>query len=211
MPSDGCGCRAIWTADRGPAAFGAGRNPQAPAFLDRQVTIPLAREDELANQKDVRRIASSLPGAREAEGRFAFSVENKGKEKSFLWVWLERLEPKKPREPRPDVIAVRVRDQGEKAALLAADPDTFFTEPHYDGFPAVLVRLRAVRMPLLRKLIVEAWQCQAPAALVKDGAGSQRIRHRPRRSPRGPQSTSYPSSVQKRARQRQPPDGRRRT
>jgi hypothetical protein len=211
-PSDGCGCRAIWAADRGrPAFFGAGRTPERRAFLDRQVTIPLARGDELANQEDVRRIASSLPGAREAEGRFAFSVENKGKEKSFLWVWLERLEPKKPREPRPDVIAVRVRDQGEKAALLAADPDTFFTEPHYNGFPAVLVRLRAVRMPLLRKLIVEAWRCQAPAALVKDGAVSQRIRRRPHRSSRGPQTTSYPSSVQKRARQRRPTDGRRRT
>jgi hypothetical protein len=190
MPSDGC---------------------EGPAVLDRQVTILLARGDELANQEDVRRIASSLPGAREAEGRPAFSVENKGKEKSFLWVWLERLEPKKPREPRPDVIAVRVRDQGEKAALRAGDPDTFFTEPHYNGFPAVLERLPAVSMPLLRKLIVQAWRCQAPAALVKDGVVAQRIRPRPRRLSRGPQSTSSSISVLRRARQRQAPHGRRRT
>jgi hypothetical protein len=167
--------------------------------------------DELANQEDVRRIASSLPGAREAEGRFAFSVENKGKEKSFVWVWLERLEPKKPREPRTDVIAVRVRDQGEKAALLGADPDTFFTEPHYNGFPAVLVRLRAVSTPLLRRLIVEAWRCQAPPELVRDGAASQRIRGRPRNLLRGPQSGAPPASVQKRARRRHPSDRRRRT
>jgi hypothetical protein len=165
----------------------------------------------LASQEDVRRIASSLPGAREAEGRFAFSVESKGKEKSFVWVWMERLEPKKPREPRPDVIAVRVRDQGEKAALLAADPDTFFTEPHYNGFPAVLVRLRAVSMPLLRKLIVEAWRCQAPANLVKDGAVSQRISRRPGPLSRGPQSGSSPISGQKRPRQRHPSHGRRGT
>ncbi len=167
--------------------------------------------DELANQEDVRRIASALPGAREVEGRFAFSVENKGKEKSFVWVWMERLEPKKRRQPRADVIAVRVRNQGEKAALLGADPDAFFTEPHYNGFPAVLVRLRAVSTPLLRKLIVEAWRCQAPPELVKDGAVSQRIRRRPRNLSRGPQSGAPPISVQKGARRRHPSDRRRRT
>ena len=173
--------------------------------------MPLTRGDGLANQEDIRRIASSLPGAREAEGRFAFSVENKGKEKGFVWVWMERLEPKKPREPRADVIAVRVRDQGEKAALLAADPDTFFTEPHYNGFPAVLVRLRAARIPLLRKLIVDAWRCQAPAELVKEGAVSRRSRRQPRRMSRGPQSGSSPISVRKRTHQRRPSNRRRRT
>ena len=119
---------------------------------------------EMANQDDVRRIALSLPGAREETGRFAFSVENRGKQKGFVWVWLERVEPKKARVPRADVVAVRVRDQAEKAVLLGADPDIFFTEPHYNGFPAVLVRLSAVTRPQLRKLIVEAWQCQAPRA-----------------------------------------------
>jgi len=127
----------------------------------------------MADQEDVRRIALSLPGTREEEGRFAFNVENKGKQKGFAWVWLERIEPKKLRVPRADVIAVRVRDQAEKAALLGADPDTFFTEPHYNGFPAVLVRLRAVTRPLLRRLIVEAWQCQAPRQLVKDDAAGR--------------------------------------
>jgi hypothetical protein len=119
----------------------------------------------MATQADVRRIALSLPGSREAQGRFAFSVENKGKDKGFVWVWSERVHPKKPRVPRPDVLAVRVRDQAEKAALLDGDPDVFFTEPHYDGFPAVLVRLPAVNKVLLRKLIVDAWQCMAPREL----------------------------------------------
>ena len=128
----------------------------------------------MTDQADVRRIALSLPGAREANDRFAFSVENKRKQKAFAWVWLERLQPKKPRVPRPDVLAVRVRDQTEKAALLAGDPDRFFTERHYDGFPAVLVRLPAVTRAQLRTLIVEAWRCQAPPQLVNDGAGPRR-------------------------------------
>ena len=122
----------------------------------------------MANQEDVRRIALSLPGAVEGTDRFAFSVLNKGKLKGFAWVWLERKEPKKARTPCADVLAVRVRDQAEKAALLAADPEVFFTEPHYNGFPAVLVRLPKVTRPLLRKLLFDAWRCQAPRALVKD-------------------------------------------
>ena len=43
----------------------------------------------------------------------------------------------------------------------------FFTEPHYNGFPAVLVRLKAVSVSQLRQLLVEAWSCQAPYELVK--------------------------------------------
>ena len=126
----------------------------------------------MANQADVRRIALSLPGAREGKDRFAFSVENKGKQKGFAWVWVERVQPKRPRVPRPDVLAVRVRDQAEKAALLAGDPEIFFTEPHYNGFPAVLVRLPAVTRAQLRSLIVGAWRCQAPAQLAKDHAAA---------------------------------------
>jgi hypothetical protein len=118
----------------------------------------------MARQEDVRKIALSLPGSSEEAGRFAFNVENKGKQKGFVWVWLERVEPKKPRVPRPDVIAVRVRDQAEKAALLAGAPEVFFTEPHYNGFPAVLVRLPKVTPAQLRKLITDAWRCQSPAS-----------------------------------------------
>ena len=122
----------------------------------------------MATQADVRRIALTLPGTTEGTDRFAFSVENKGKQKGFVWVWLERKDPKKARTPCPTVLAVRVRDQAEKAALLAGDPDVFFTEPHYNGFPAVLVRLPKVPRALLRKLIVDAWRCQAPRKLVEE-------------------------------------------
>ena len=134
----------------------------------------------MANQDDVRRIALSLPGAREERGRFAFTVENKGKQKGFAWVWLERPAPKKPRVPNPDVLAVRVRDETEKAMLVAGDPERFFTEPHYNGFPAVLVRLRAVSFAQLRKLLVDAWRCQAPRQLLEQAA-STRPRKRPSR------------------------------
>ena len=130
----------------------------------------------MADQDDVRRIALSLPGTHEGKDRFAFSVLNKGKQKGFAWVWHERVKPKKPRVPRADVLAVRVRDQGEKAALLAGDPDRFFTEPHYNGFPAVLVRLPKVSRAQLHTLLVEAWKCQAPRELVTNGVPAARPR-----------------------------------
>lgn len=117
----------------------------------------------MADQDTVRQIASSLEGAREVMGRFAFAVENKGKQKQFVWAWNERVNPKKPRVPRADVLAVRVRDRAAKLELLRSDREKFFTEPHYDGFPAVLVRLPAVTKAELRRLIIAAWRCQAPA------------------------------------------------
>ena len=128
----------------------------------------------MADQSDVRRVALSLPGTREAEDRFAFSVENKGKQKGFAGVWAERVEPKKPRVPRPDVLAVRVADRHEKEALLAADDAKFFTEPHYNGFPAVLVRLPAIGADELTELIIDAWRMVVPkkvAAAHLSGGG----------------------------------------
>lgn len=120
----------------------------------------------MASQDDVRRIAMALPGVIASKERFAFSVDHKGKAKGFVWVWQERIHPKKPRVPNPQVLAARVADQTEKASLLGAAPDKFFTEPHYAGFPAVLVRLPAVSVAELRQVVTEAWRCQAPKQLV---------------------------------------------
>jgi len=108
----------------------------------------------------------SLPGTEEAKGRFAFEVRNKGKLKGFAWVWMERVTPKKPRVPNPAVLAVRVANLVDKDLLISAEPTKFFTEPHYDGFPAVLVRLAAVKVAELRPLLAEGWRCQAPAELT---------------------------------------------
>lgn len=121
----------------------------------------------MATQADVRRIARALPGTEEGQGRFAFAVPVKGKLKQYAWVWKERVEPKKPRVPNPAVLAVRVASLAEKDLMIASEPTKFFTEPHYNGFPAVLVRLKAVSVKELRELLANAWRCQAPADLKK--------------------------------------------
>lgn len=126
----------------------------------------------MATQADVRRIARSLPGVEEVEGRFAFALRVKGKQKGFVWVWMERIHPKKPRVPQPKVLAVRTANLYDKDFLIASNPAAFFTEPHYDGFPAVLVRLAEISVRELRPLIAEAWQTQAP----KQGQTSKRAK-----------------------------------
>ena len=120
----------------------------------------------MATQADVRRIALSLPGTEESDHGFAFDVEVKGKRKRFVWAWKERIDPRKARVPNPAVLAVRVATLGQKDTLISAEPRKFFTEPHYNGFPAILVRLAEVGAKDLRELIAEAWRCMAPKELL---------------------------------------------
>ena len=65
----------------------------------------------------------------------------------------------------PDALVVRVLDMGERQALLQGRPDVFFTTPHYDGTPYVLVRLEAIDRGQLRELIEDAWRIRAPKRL----------------------------------------------
>ena len=115
----------------------------------------------MATQADGRCIALSLPKTEEAPDHFAFSVRKKGKAKRFMWVWMERFEPKKPRVPQPGSLAVRVANLAEKERILASDSRRFFTEPHYYGFPAVLVNLPAISDRELKPSIREGWWCEA--------------------------------------------------
>jgi hypothetical protein len=130
----------------------------------------------MATQADVRRIALSLAETEQASKGFAFSVLNKGKLKGFAWVWMERVTPKKPRVANAGVLAVRVANLGQRDALLAADPKKFFTEPHYAGFPAVLVRLAEVSVADLKVLLAEARRCQAPADPAKPAKRATRAK-----------------------------------
>ena len=122
----------------------------------------------MADWNDVRRIAERLPEVESGEDGRSFGVRNKAKVKGFAWVWQERLAPKEPRVPNPDVLAVRVAHESEKAILIAAEPATFFTEPHYNGFPAILVRLPAIEVDELTELLTDGWRAQAPKALVAE-------------------------------------------
>jgi hypothetical protein len=121
----------------------------------------------LVDLEEVRMMSLALPetnaGFHENRQFFA-EVAGKG----FAWTWMERITPKKPRVPCLEALAVRVADLTEKEVLLASDERTFFTEPHYNNFPAVLVRLAEVDPEELRALLTEAWRTRAPKRLVKE-------------------------------------------
>ena len=76
--------------------------------------------------------------------------------------------------PQGDILGVRVADEGVKFALIADEPELYFTTPHFDGYPAVLVKLAAIDERGLRELIVEAWLTQAPKRLVQEFLGETR-------------------------------------
>jgi hypothetical protein len=140
----------------------------------------------MATHADVRRIALSLPHTVEETGRqFSVAVVPKpgAKPKSFVWQWLERVDPKKARVPNKTVVAIRVANTDEKALLLAADPDVFFTEPHYNGYPAVLVRLAAVDSKRLRDILTTAHALFAPKPSAAPRSPSRAPSSRPRRAP----------------------------
>jgi hypothetical protein len=112
------------------------------------------------DQDDVRRLALALPEVEESTDDFGFSVAGK----RFAWLWRERVDPRKTKVPNPEVVVLRVTDLAEKEALVASLPGVF-TEPHYDGYKAVLVRLPDVADDDLTELVTDSWRAVAPRRL----------------------------------------------
>lgn len=115
----------------------------------------------MTDLEDVSRIALALPET--SQNGSSWSVGEKG----FAWSYRERVAPKQPKVERPDILAVRVANLEEKDLRIASEPEKFFTEPHYNGFPAVLARLPMLDPDELTELLTEAWRVCAPRKLVK--------------------------------------------
>jgi hypothetical protein len=122
----------------------------------------------MATWDDVRRIALGLPETSEelSWGHAHWRVKGKG----FVWERPLRrsdLEALGDAAPEGPILGARVEHLVAKEALLADDADVFFTTPHFDGFPAVLVRLEEISAEDLEEVIVEAWLCRAPKRLAQ--------------------------------------------
>jgi hypothetical protein len=123
----------------------------------------------VANWGDVRRLALAMPLAEERLARE--KRQWRVKEKLFVWERPLRrsdLEALGDSAPSGPILGARIEHLVAKDALLADDPDVFFTTPHFDGYPAVLVRLERIGLEDLEELIVEAWLARAPKRLVKE-------------------------------------------
>ncbi len=122
----------------------------------------------MSSWDDVRRIALSLPDTREDQRRgLTFWLVH---EKLFVWERpLRQSDLKALGDGAPDgpILGARVEHLVAKEALIADDPDVYFTTPHFNGYPAVLVRLEKIATDELEELIVEAWLARAPKRLAK--------------------------------------------
>jgi hypothetical protein len=76
----------------------------------------------------------------------------------------ERSRP--PRFGADEIMAIRT-EYPTRAALIAADPDRYGLTPHYETYPAVLVRLPALSPEELRELLTDGWRLIAPKRLVR--------------------------------------------
>jgi hypothetical protein len=116
----------------------------------------------MVDLEDVRRIALSLPHVDEEDSKAHFRVGGTG----FAWPSPERVHPNKARVPRFDIFVIRVAGEDDKQAMLAAEPDKFFTTDHYIVYPAVMARLEAIDVDELTELLTDA---HAAALRVKRG------------------------------------------
>lgn len=120
--------------------------------------------------EDAAGIAQALPAVTEGEryGHRTWSVAGKAFawERPFRKADIKRFGNQTP--PDGPILAVRVEDLGEKEAVLAAGQKGFFTIPHFDGYPAVLIQLKTVGKRALREAIVDGWLACAPPKLAKE-------------------------------------------
>jgi ankyrin repeat protein len=122
----------------------------------------------MADWEDVRRLALGLPETteRDRDGQLQWLVRDK------LVAWERPLRKSDlmalgPAAPDGPILATRVEHVGVKDALIANDPEVYFTTPHFNGYPAILVRLERISVPDLEDLIVDAWLARAPTRLAR--------------------------------------------
>jgi len=125
--------------------------------------------------EDVDRLALALPQTEggTSYGNRAWTVKGR----AFAWERpLRRSDREALGDAAPDgpILGARVEHLVAKEALLADDPGVYFTTPHFDGYPAILVRLERIAVGELEELLAEAWLARAPKRLAKaflDGRG----------------------------------------
>lgn len=134
----------------------------------------------MATWRDVKRIALALPNTSEvsSHGHRAWDVDDK----TFVWERpLRRSDFEALGDDAPDgpILGVRTDGLEMKEALLGSNPRVYFTTPHFDGYPAVLVQLKKIGLRELRDVIHEAWLSRAPKKVVAaylDTSGSSKRR-----------------------------------
>ncbi len=137
----------------------------------------------MATWRDVRRIALALPGASEelsSSGKRIWFVN----QNFFAWERpLRRSDVAALGDAAPNgpILLVRTADLEMKEVILASDPEVYFTTPHFDGYPAVMVQLENISVKELKDVILEAWLARAGKRAVKAFLQAKEAASTPRR------------------------------
>jgi hypothetical protein len=140
----------------------------AAAGAEQACPTSAAYPGAVADWEDVRRCALRLPEVTEGSGE-----HNQWRVKGKLFVWERPLRKGDvaalgDSAPTGPILGVMVADVDEKEAILAEEPDVFFTTPHFNGYPAVLARLERMPVEMLEAVAVDAFLARAPKRLVKE-------------------------------------------
>ena len=117
----------------------------------------------MASWDDVRRLALALPEtAEKVDGDFS-----QWKVKDKLFVWMRPLRKSDydalgDEAPTGPILGARTDGLAAKEALLADGGAVYFTTPHLNGYPAILVQLDNIDLSELEELVTEAWAVRAP-------------------------------------------------
>lgn len=122
----------------------------------------------MADWDDVRAFAMAMP---EATERRSNQDLRQWRIKDRMFVWERPLlgtELKALGAAAPDgpILGARVDYLETKDVLIATEPEAFFTTPHLDGYPAILVRLGEIDAERLEELVIDAWLARAPTRLA---------------------------------------------
>jgi len=116
------------------------------------LALPGTHNEPMITEADIRKVALSLPSttAKPSYGTPGFRVADR------LFARIRE---------EGDVLLVWCADEAEKHGLISSEPGKFFTTPHYDGHPTVLVRFGAIELDELTELLTESWRLRAPSKL----------------------------------------------
>ncbi len=117
----------------------------------------------MITEDDIRQLALALPGAYE---QASYGGRPSWRTAPRMFAWLR---------DDPEALVVWVEAVEDKEALIAADPLRFFTTPHYDGQPIVLVRFDAIDADETAELIVDSWLLRAPRSLTRPAGDRRRL------------------------------------